>query len=221
MTERKEKKERVGCIAYYRVSGDEQDFAGQKLCVLEYCQKHNFKIRQSVEYKVSSSKKRQARGIDDLVEIVSGKDSPKIVICSELSRFGRSVSEVLRLVEEFIREYACTFIFVKENLVLDKEESSRDISSHVMLTIFCLLADLEKKLIRQRVTEALNARRKAGVVLGRPKGESKLDSKEDEIKGMLTIGIKQTFIARKMDCTEATLSNWLKRKRKEWDTNET
>ena len=212
----KERKGKKEVIAYYRVSGDKQDFAGQKLCVLEYCSKHNYKIKETVEYKVSTSKKRDKRGIDDLVQLVHQPNSPRIIVCSELSRFGRSISEILGLVDEFVREYGCGLIFIKEGLILDEVEAERDITTHVMLTQFALLADIEKRLIRQRVKEALAARKAAGVILGRPKLKSKLDTKEDEIKGMLEIGIKQKFISKKLGCTEATLSNWLKRKRKKW-----
>jgi len=84
------------------------------------------------------------------------------------------------------------------------------------LTMFSLLAEIERDLISERTKSALAARRKAGVKLGRPMGKSKLDLKEEEIKGLVNMGVKQKRVALQMKCTEATLSNWLKRKRKEW-----
>jgi DNA invertase Pin-like site-specific DNA recombinase len=201
-------------IAYYRVSTSRQDFERQKLDVFEYCNKHDYKIKKTVQCKVSSSGKRKERGIEDLIGTINEPKSPRTIVFAELSRLGRSLREILELVDEFVQGNGCRLIFVKENLVLDKEVT--DIASEVMLTIFALLAQLEKRLIRERIKSALSARKAAGVILGRPKMKSKLDTKEDEIRGMVKIGIKQKFIAKKIDCTEATLSNWMKRKRREW-----
>lgn len=214
MVTKKKRKKPVRVIAYYRVSTNKQEFARQKLDVLEYCNKYDYKIKETIQYKASTSRKQKERGIDDLIKAVHEPGSPRTIICAELSRFGRSVSEILRTVDEFIHEYGCRLIFVKENLVLD--EAATDMTSEIMVTIVALFAQIEKRLIRERIKSALNARKAAGVKLGRPKMKSKLDPKEDEIRGMVKIGIKQKFIAKKLNCTEATLSNWLKRKRKEW-----
>lgn len=218
MVTKKKRKKAVRVIAYYRVSTNKQEFARQKLDVLEYCNKHGHKITKTIQYKASTSRKQKERGIDDLIKAIHEPGSPRTIICAELSRFGRSVSEILRLVDEFIQEYGCRLIFVKENLVLD--EVKPDKSSEIAFYVFALLAQIEKRLIRERIVSALNARRRAGVILGRPKGRSKLDAKEDEIRCMVKIGIKQKFIAKKLNCTEATLSNWIKRKRKEWITDD-
>ena len=205
-------------IAYYRVSTVDQNFDGQKACVFDYCNKNDLKVKKEIKYKVGSGKARGKRGIDELACFVKNNNNSNTIVISELSRFGRSISEILALVDEFVNEYSCSLIFVKENLRLGVCEDNRDQYSKIVLTLFAMLAELEKGLISQRVKEALNARRKAGVKLGRPRLKSKLDSKEDEIKGLLDMGVKQKAIAKKYKCTEATLSNWLKRKRREWAT---
>ena len=137
-----------------------------------------------------------------------------IIVFSELSRFGRSVGEIARLVETFINEYGIELHFIKENMQLRK--GVRDIATKVTLTMFSLLAEIERDLISERTKSALAARKQAGVILGRPKLKSKLDNKEQEIRGLINLGVKQKAVAKKMDCTPATLSIWLKRKRKEW-----
>jgi putative DNA-invertase from lambdoid prophage Rac len=217
----KTKSKGKNAIAYYRVSTNRQEFDRQKLEVLEYAQKHDYRIVRTVEYKVSAAKKRKERGIDELVEAIHEDGTPGTIIIAELSRFGRSVSEILSMVNEFVQEYGCRLIFVKENIILDsaEAESLENISNKVMVTIFALLADLEKHLIRSRIKSALAARKKAGVILGRPVGTSKLNAKEDEIRGLLELGVKQIAIAKKMECTDVTLSRWLKKKRKEWATD--
>lgn len=83
----------------------------------------------------------------------------------------------------------------------------------VMLTMFSLFAEIERDLISERTKDALAAKKEQGIKLGRPRGKSKLDTREDEIRGMFEMGVKQKAIALKFNCTEATLSHWLKRKR--------
>lgn len=78
---------------------------------------------------------------------------------------------------------------------------------------FSMAAEIERDLISQRTKEALAARKKAGVTLGRPKGvgKSKLDAYRPEIEALLTNGSTQAFIAKRYSTTEANLSRWLKK----------
>lgn len=78
---------------------------------------------------------------------------------------------------------------------------------------FSLASEIERDLISQRTKEALLAKEKAGVKLGRPKGveKSKLDQFRPEIKALLANGSTQKFIAQRYNTTEANLSRWLKK----------
>jgi hypothetical protein len=75
-----------------------------------------------------------------------------------------------------------------------------------------MASEIERDLISQRTKEALAARKKAEMKLGRPKGvgKSKLDPYRPEIEALLNYGSTQTFIARHYGTTEANLSRWLK-----------
>lgn len=200
-------------LGYCRVSTARQDLQRQKLEILEYANKQGWKIEDFIAVKIGSKKTHAQRAIDKLKELAeSGKAD--IIVFSELSRFGRSVGEIARLVKNFVQDYGIELHFIKENMQLKKGKN--DISSKVTLTMFSLLAEIERDLISERTKSALAARRKAGVKLGRPKMKSKLDSRENEIRKMIEMGIKQKAIAQKVNCTEATLSNWLKIHRKNW-----
>lgn len=78
---------------------------------------------------------------------------------------------------------------------------------------FSMAAEIERDLISQRTKEALAARKKAGIILGRPKGvgKSKLDVYRPEIEALLANGSTQAFIAKRYGTTEANLSRWLKK----------
>ena len=78
---------------------------------------------------------------------------------------------------------------------------------------FSMAAEIEQDLISQRTKEALVAKKKQGVRLGRKPGtgKSKLDKYRPEIEALLKNGSTQKFIAERYGTTEANLSLWLKK----------
>ena len=74
-------------------------------------------------------------------------------------------------------------------------------------------ARIERDLILARATEALRARKAAGLPLGRPKGPGKstFDPYRPEIEALLANGSTQRFIANRYNTTPANLSNWMKK----------
>ena len=198
---------------YCRVSTDNQTYERQKLEILEYASRNGWTIDRFVHSQVSARKSQKERGVDVLKAAAEG-GKVSAVIFSELSRLGRSIGEVCRLVDYFVDDCRVALHFVKESMVL--ESGRRDISTKVLLSTFSLLAEIERDLISERTRSALSARKAAGVTLGRPRMKSKLDGHEETIRGLLEMGVTQKAIARRVGCCECTLSNWLKRKRKEW-----
>lgn len=75
------------------------------------------------------------------------------------------------------------------------------------------LVQIEPDLISKRTKEALAAKKRAGVKLGRPRGsgKSKLDKYPPEIEALMANGATQKFIAERYGTTEANLSRWLKK----------
>jgi DNA invertase Pin-like site-specific DNA recombinase len=96
----------------------------------------------------------------------------------------------------------------KQNMQLDGS-----IQSKIIATNLGLAAEIEREFISMRTKEALAARRKDGVVLGRPKGKAqqlKLDSKRDEIEKYMTMGLSLRKIAKLIDEAPSTVSDYVK-----------
>lgn len=103
----------------------------------------------------------------------------------------RLLSELL---EKGIRVYAN-----KGNYKLDNS-----IQSKIMTMVLCMVMEIERDLISQRVKEALARKKKEGVKLGRPKGvpgKSKLDDKKAEIKTLQDKKVSIASLAKIYDCS--------------------
>jgi DNA invertase Pin-like site-specific DNA recombinase len=131
------------------------------------------------------------------------------LIVSELSRLGRSVGQIITIVDQLIK-MEVRLIAIKENMVIN---GKHDIQSKVMITLFGLFAEIERDLISERTKQGLNAARAKGKLLGRPKGslsDSKLTGKEELIKEELKYRVAKSAIARKLGVSRTTLLNYIR-----------
>ena len=135
-----------------------------------------------------------------------------MLIVSELSRMGRSVGEIITIVDMLVKR-KIRFIAVKEGIRLN---GSQDMQTKVMVTMFSLFAEIERDLISMRTKEGLAAAKASGKKLGRPEGvlgKSKLDGKEDEIRKFLALGVSKASIAKITGVDRSTLYNFISSRR--------
>ena len=109
-------------VAYLRISTHSQDLANQKLAILEFSQKRRFPIDQFIESRISSRKNPLERRIDEMLGTLQPGDR---LLVSELSRLGRSLGQVIQIVETLVRR-KIRFIAIKEVIEFDgKQEEIR------------------------------------------------------------------------------------------------
>ena len=193
-------------VGYSRVSTVEQDPAKNEAAILKFANDKGFPGKvQMVEETVSGTKSWKKRTLALMVEDLREDD---ILIVPELSRLGRSLQDVLEVLR-ILSEKGVKVYSVKEAFQLN----GQDIQSKVMRTMLGLFAEIEHDLIVARTKEGLEAARKSGKILGRPKGpgKSKLDAHREEIIQKIKAGVTKNHIALSYDATPATLHNWLKR----------
>ena len=73
------------------------------------------------------------------------------LLVSELSRLGRSLSQVIQIVETLVRR-KIRFIAIKEAIEFDGKQ---DLRTKVMIVLFGLFAEVERDLISERTKEAV------------------------------------------------------------------
>ena len=197
-------------IGYIRVSSDKQTVSNQRAEILEYAHRNNIKIDKFIEVEMSSRKSIKERKLDLLQEL----NENDTVISSELSRFGRSISELLTLVSDLTAK-KINLIFVKQNMKLNSTNTN-DISNKVLLSTFALLAELERDFISLRTTEALKAKKAKGVILGKPKGTiqgSMFDEYKEKIIELLGYGVPVSKIASVIGVgTRQSLNTYIKKR---------
>ena len=191
-------------FAYLRISTGKQDLKNQRLELHEYARKNGLKIDEFIEVEISSRKTPEARKIDVLLKKLNAGD---LLLVSELSRLGRSVGQVIQIVDELIKEQV-GFVAVKENIRLN---GKHNIQSKTMVTLFGLFAEIERDLISERTKQGLIAARAKGKQLGRPRGsgKSKLDKFKPEIAALLKNGSTKTFIAKRYGTSISNFYKWL------------
>jgi len=193
-------------IAYLRVSTPTQNLDQQRLAILDYAHQNRLTIDEFVSVSVSSRKTLQQRGIFQLLECLEPED---VLLVSELSRLGRSVGQIIFLVEKMIQKQI-RLVAIKEGISLFGQT---DLQTKVMVTLFGLFAEIERDLISERTKEGLAAAKAKGKMIGRPKGvlgQSKLNGKEAEIRLFLMKGVSKSAIAKIMEVSHATLRHFIK-----------
>lgn len=192
--------------AYIRVSTDRQDCANQKLGVDAKANALGLTIDKYIEDDgISGTKEPEKRALGGLLRKIQAGD---VIICSELSRLGRKLFMIMRILEH------CMRIGVKVYTVKDGYELGDNIQSKVLAFAFALSAEIERDLISQRTKEALIQCSNKGIKLGRPCGSKskncKLDGKDEHIVGALQSGVSKAKLSKKLKVSIPTLNKYIK-----------
>lgn len=185
---------------YIRVSSDKQTVENQRYEIERFCAAQGLSINGWIEETISGTRDYDKRKLGELLERVQAGD---LIICSELSRLGRSLYMVMEILS-ICMDKDCRVWTIKDNFRLGD-----DIQSKVLAFAFGLSAEIERNLISQRTREALARKRAEGVHLGRPKGalskKTKLSGTEDTIQLLLDRGNSYAAIARALQVDRSTL----------------
>ena len=180
-------------IGYIRVSTSKQDVDNQRHEILSWANGKKVFVDKWIECELSSRRSETDRQIDKVRALNKG-DS---IVTSELSRLGRSTGQVISLVNDLVKK-GVNIEALKQGISIKAGNGEMDQQSKIMVTVFSLMAELERDLISQRTKAALAARKAAGKTLGKPKGisTSKLDAHREKIVEMLKYKVGHAAIAR-------------------------
>lgn len=180
-------------IGYIRVSTDKQNLENQKHKILSYAHNQKLTIDEFVEIEISSKGDQKKRKIDELFSKLKKDD---ILICTELSRLGRNMLEILNLIERFNND-GVKLIFVNQP---ELSTNKNNALSSLLLAIYGYFAQTEREIISERTKQGLAAAKASGKKLGRPKGAKAkvrvLDPYNLEILEYLNMNLTQSSILK-------------------------
>ena len=187
---------------YIRVSTDKQTVENQRYEITEFAQKNGIQIDEWIEETISGTLEPQRRQLGTLLERVQKDD---LIICSELSRLGRSLFMIMSILNKLMETGARVWT------IKDGYRLGDDIQSKVLAFAFSLASEIERQLISERTKNSLQRLKNEGKHLGRPFGFTykKLEKKHNKIKELLDKNVSKSEIARLMGCTWQTLHRYI------------
>jgi len=188
---------------YIRVSSDRQTVENQRFEINNFCKGEKIKVEKWIEETISGTKAPEKRELGKMIKKLNKGD---IVICSELSRLGRSLFMILDVLS------LCMKKEIKLWTIKDNYRLGNDIESKVLAFAFGLSAEIERNLISQRTKEALARVKAEDRHLGRQFGSKNqkhiLDSKLNELRAMHSNNISKTEIAKRLKVSRATIQRY-------------
>jgi len=150
--------------------------------------------------------KQNGIAIDQWTENINRTAEGDIVIASELSQLGRDPLQALDTLKRLLSSGAQVWA------VKDGYRLGGDATGKALALAFGLSADIKRSLISRHTREAMACIKADGRKLGRPAGKrskSKLAGRALEVHRLLSTGLSQVEIARKLGVSRSTLAVFL------------
>ena len=183
---------------YMRVSTKNhgQTTETQALALRDYAAHRGFTIVEEYPDEGISGSKDSRPALDKLMRDARARKFD-VVIVARFDRFARSVSHLLRALEEF-GHLGVDFISVSEAI-----DTSTPVGK-MIFTVLGAVAELERNLIKERVQMGISRARKQGKSLGRPK---RIFDREKAHTLLQTMSIRQ--VARQLGVSRGVVERAL------------
>ena len=180
---------------YARVSTKNhgQNSETQLVALREYVVNRGWEIAgEYVDNGISGSKDSRPQ-LDKLMKDARARKVDAVIV-ARFDRFARSTRHLITALEEF-NNLAVDFISLGESI-----DTSTPVGK-MTFTVLSAVAELERNIIRERVTMGLNRAKKQGVQLGRPK----VIVDRDKVRSLHTAGNSVRAIAAQLGLTKSTV----------------
>lgn len=209
-------KQRKKAVGYIRVSTSKQEAEAQLTAIEKAVARSNMKLEEVVEETISSRKKDR-----EIYQVVERLGSGDTLFVYELSRLGRSLSEVLNIIETVKSRKASLVILSPNEMTLGYGlNSAQEIQAETMIFALGIGSRIERDLISERTKNALRERRSQGVKLGRPKGRGEkvrkaITEKGVDIDKLREMGLSVSKIGSLLEIDRRTVSEYFNEKEKQ------
>lgn len=190
---------------YARTSTKKQTIETQIAEAREFAIKMGWEVVEVYADKGRSGNSKKKPEFDRMMKDAKAKRFDMVLVF-QLSRFGRSITQVLNSVQE-LEAAKVSFYSLKEGIRTDDQNPY----AKLILSLFAALAEIELQLIRERVSAGVEAAQERGAQFGRKR---KLTDQEIASAHLLMQdeGLSLRKAAKMLNIAPTTLSNAFERK---------
>lgn len=190
-------------IGYARVSTVKQakgsSIDQQKDAITKYCKAHDYTLDKIyIDSGVSAFKDRPNR--DKALQRLLKDDSIHGIICYDLTRFGRSTSDLLLHIND-IQKHDKHFVTVHDVFDINTK------TGKLLLTVLSAIADFEAETIRERMESGREYAKLKGTKSGKPMHRPLAKIDWDKVDEFRKLGLSWTKTAVQVGVSTPTLIN--------------
>ena len=164
--------DRTKVVIYARVSTSAQDYTRQITELRKYAKKQNFEIVKEFSEKISGGKKVEERAaIKEMLDFVKFNKVDKVLIY-ECSRLSRRQLDFLSIIEQ-LTEAGVSLYILQNGLETLLPDGKPNPIANLCFGIIAEFNNLEKNLIRARMSSGYEHHRASGGRVGRKEGYRK------------------------------------------------
>lgn len=209
-------------VIYTRTSSvsDRQNNDRQVNDLSNYAAANDINVIEVFNEKISGVKKNEERTVLMACLQFAEANSIDIILCSELSRFGRAIWEVLAAVKHCVDRKINVF-FQKENLRILNESGEVDAVMAIYISCLSFCAERERENIAYRLNSGRRLAIERGVKMGRKQGSIKThEQKANEYKDVIKclkkgLSVAETYAICSQRGTKCSIST-IKRLKREF-----
>lgn len=177
------------------MSTDQQQggLASQAMALDTYFKREGITNFQVFQDEGVSGSKTSRPALDEMMKLI-GENQCKMLVVFSFSRFSRSCSHLLQMVE-YLKKQGTQLVSISEQV--DTQSSV----GQALIAVLGALAQLERDLIRERVTAGLIRARSLGKHIGRKKTRN-----SELIRALLKSGMTLRGAAKVANCSHGSIS---------------
>lgn len=195
--------------SYKRVSTDKQDLLRQEVAIQEYCTANGITLDAAYSDKITG-KVFHRPDYDKLKSVVKKGDT---IIIKELDRLGRDWDGIKNEWKWFddndINVIVIDMPLLAQSIYGDDGKVNLNIKfvKTIVFETLCYVSETERRKIGKRTSEALQAKKKQGKKLGRPKNKEV----EESVLKLAAEGMPKKDIAKELGISRASVYQILNR----------
>lgn len=162
---------KIPVAIFGRVSLDSMDFQRQISDLTKVADKHDYEVVSIITEKISGAKKNDERmGIQQLLEQARQKRFSK-VLCTEISRLGRSNTQTLNLLDE-LHQLGISVYFQDLNSETLNEKGEVSFQTEILTNLLSLFSKNERQTLISRIRSGMQQAKVNNIHCGRPKNSN-------------------------------------------------